>query len=146
MAKSKKTLTNTSHDPYQFTISFHDWLNLKAPIHTTMVSKEENSVEIVDHQPAITLGDDRPLLLESGISISPVSIAYQTFGTLNEQKSNAILVCHALTGDQYVSGNHPVTGRSGWWSHIVGSGLPLDTDHYFIIWIKKNPMRITLII
>jgi homoserine O-acetyltransferase len=101
-----------------------------------MVSKEENSVETVDHQPTITVGDERPLLLESGISISPVTIAYQTFGKLNEQKSNAILVCHALTGDQYVSGNHPITGRPGWWSHVVGSGLPLDTDHYFIICVN----------
>ena len=101
-----------------------------------MASKVENTAGFIDHQPAILIDADRPLLLESGISIAPVPIAYQTFGKLNDQKSNAILVCHALTGDQYVAGKHPVTGRAGWWNHVVGSGLPLDTDSYFIICVN----------
>ncbi|HZZ79219.1 MAG TPA: homoserine O-acetyltransferase, partial [Gemmataceae bacterium] len=58
---------------------------------------------------------------------------YQTYGKLNADKSNAILVCHALTGDQHVANVHPVTGKSGWWVTLVGPGKPLDTDRYFII-------------
>lgn len=74
-----------------------------------------------------------PLVLQSGVSLSPVTIAYQTYGTLNEDKSNAILVCHALTGDQYVAGAHPVSGREGWWHHVVGPGKVIDTNRYFVV-------------
>ena len=91
---------------------------------------------IINHQPAVAVGADQPLLLESGVSVSSFGIAYQTFGVLNEEKSNAILVCHALTGDQYVTGEHPVTGRPGWWNHVVGPGLPLDTERYFVICVN----------
>ncbi|HXU57233.1 MAG TPA: homoserine O-acetyltransferase, partial [Verrucomicrobiae bacterium] len=59
--------------------------------------------------------------------------AYQTYGKLNAARSNAILVCHALTGDQFLIGENPVTGRAGWWEQMVGPGRPLDTDRYFII-------------
>ncbi|MBT4741542.1 MAG: homoserine O-acetyltransferase [Rhodospirillaceae bacterium] len=81
--------------------------------------------------PRLTL--EGPLVLQSGVSLSPVTIAYQTYGTLNAEKSNAILVCHALTGDQYVAGAHPVSGRDGWWHHVVGPGKVIDTDRYFVI-------------
>ena len=64
---------------------------------------------------------------------SPFQIAYQTYGTLNADRSNAILVCHALTGDQHVANVHPVTGKSGWWETMVGPGKPIDTDRYFVI-------------
>src|SRR5689334_20873954 len=74
-----------------------------------------------------------PLPLDCGASLGPFTIAYQTYGTLNADKSNAILVCHALTGDQFVAGPHPVTGRRGWWDNMVGPGRPLDTDRYFLI-------------
>ena len=60
-------------------------------------------------------------------------IAYNTWGTLNKQKSNAILVCHALTGDQFVTGKNPITNRDGWWKNIVGPNKILDTSKYFII-------------
>jgi homoserine O-acetyltransferase/O-succinyltransferase len=60
-------------------------------------------------------------------------LAYSTWGNLNDQKSNAILICHALTGDQYVTGKNPVTNRSGWWINIVGPNKILDTNKYFII-------------
>ncbi len=76
---------------------------------------------------------DEPLVLESGATLDKCQIAYTTYGTLNADKSNAILVCHALTGDQYMLGKHPVTGKGGWWETIAGSGKPLDTDHYFLI-------------
>ena len=81
--------------------------------------------------PRVTLAE--PLVLQSGVSLSPVTIAYQTYGTLNAEKSNAILVCHALTGDQFVCGTHPVTGKPGWWDDLVGAGKLFDTDRFFIV-------------
>ena len=78
-------------------------------------------------------GEDRALRLDAGVTIAPWQIAYETYGTLNEAKSNAVLVCHALTGDQYVASTNPVTGKPGWWDLVVGPGLPIDTDRYFVI-------------
>ena len=77
--------------------------------------------------------DCEPLALDSGASLSPFSIAYQTYGALNAAKSNAVLICHALTGDQYVAGPHPLTAKPGWWETVVGPGKPVDTDRYFVI-------------
>ncbi len=74
-----------------------------------------------------------PLLLDSGASLSPITIGYETYGTLNADASNAILICHALTGDQYVMSTHPLTGKPGWWTRMVGSGKPVDPDRHFII-------------
>ena len=108
-----------------------------------MANKVENTAGLLDHQPKILVEEGRPLVLESGLSIAPVPVAYQTYGRLNDDKSNAILVCHALTGDQYVAGKHPITGRLGWWNHLVGPGLTLDTDNYFIICV--NVLGLSLI-
>lgn len=74
-----------------------------------------------------------PLPLDSGQSLEGVQIAYETYGTLNADKSNAILICHALTGDQYVASPHPITGKPGWWQRMVGPGKPIDTDRFFVI-------------
>jgi homoserine O-acetyltransferase len=74
-----------------------------------------------------------PLPLDCGVSLAPLSIAYQTYGTLNEDKSNLVLICHALTGDQHVANLHPVTGKPGWWETMVGPGKPIDTDRYFVL-------------
>jgi homoserine O-acetyltransferase/O-succinyltransferase len=82
---------------------------------------------------AISFGPDKPLKLDSGRTLSPFSIAYMTYGTLNETKSNAILICHALTGDQFVASEHPVTGKPGWWPMMVGPGRPIDTNRFFVI-------------
>lgn len=73
------------------------------------------------------------LTLDSGQRIAPVTVAYRTYGTLNAAKSNAVLVCHALTGDQYVAEPHPITGRPGWWDAVVGPGRPIDTERFFVI-------------
>ena len=81
--------------------------------------------------PSITL--DQPLILQSGVSLEPVKLAYQTYGKLNSKKSNTILICHALTGDQFVAGKHPITGKQGWWDNLVGPGKVIDTNIYFVI-------------
>ncbi|HVH78050.1 MAG TPA: homoserine O-acetyltransferase [Stellaceae bacterium] len=74
-----------------------------------------------------------PLRLDCGVEFGPFTIAYQTYGRLNADRSNAILICHALTGDQYVADPHPITNHPGWWSTIAGPGQVLDTDRYFLI-------------
>jgi homoserine O-acetyltransferase len=83
--------------------------------------------------PIVVFPESEPLKLESGQIIAPLTVAYQTYGTLNVDKSNAILVCHALTGDQYAASKHPVTGKPGWWDALVGPGKPVDTDRFFVI-------------
>ncbi|HMO76177.1 MAG TPA: homoserine O-acetyltransferase [Sphingopyxis sp.] len=74
-----------------------------------------------------------PLPLDSGQNLEGVTIAWQSYGALNADKSNAVLICHALTGDQYVASNHPATGKPGWWVRMVGPGKPIDTDRFHVI-------------
>ncbi|CAN2534717.1 Homoserine+O-acetyltransferase [Methylocapsa aurea] len=76
---------------------------------------------------------DRPLLTDGGGCVAPLTIAYQTYGELNAERSNAILLCHALTGDQHAANVHPLTGKPGWWDVMVGPGKPFDTERYFIV-------------
>ena len=73
------------------------------------------------------------LKIESGDIIDSFKLAFKTYGKLNADKTNAILVCQALTGDQYVTGNNPMTGREGWWSRMVGPNKPIDTNKFFVI-------------
>ena len=74
-----------------------------------------------------------PLRLDGGNLLSPVDIAYETYGSLDADGGNAILVCHALTGDQHVASDHPITGKPGWWTRMVGPGKPIDPARHFII-------------
>jgi homoserine O-acetyltransferase/O-succinyltransferase len=85
------------------------------------------------HSLVVRFGIDKPLRLDAGIDLAPFQIAYQTYGTLNAERSNAVLICHALTGDQHVANQHPVTQKSGWWETMVGPGRPIDTERYFVI-------------
>jgi homoserine O-acetyltransferase/O-succinyltransferase len=78
-------------------------------------------------------GADRPLRLDSGASLTPFEVAYQTYGRLDADRSNAVLICHALTLDQHVASTHPTTGKPGWWTTLVGPGKPLDTERFHII-------------
>ena len=73
------------------------------------------------------------LTLKSGERLGPVTIAYETYGTLNPEKSNAILICHALTGDAHAAGFHEGDAKPGWWDTMIGPGKPFDTERYFII-------------
>ena len=85
------------------------------------------------HSQIARFGPDQPLKLDAGVELAPFQIAYQTYGTLNSARSNAVLICHALTGDQHAANVHPVTGKPGWWETMVGPGKPIDTDRYFVI-------------
>ncbi|GGN54245.1 homoserine O-acetyltransferase [Novosphingobium indicum] len=85
------------------------------------------------HDESEVLELDEPLPLDGGQSLSGVRIAYEAHGKLNAAKDNAILICHALTGDQYVVSNHPKTGKPGWWARMVGPGKPIDTNKFHVI-------------
>ena len=76
---------------------------------------------------------NKPLRLDSGQVLEGVDIAYVTYGALNADRSNAVLICHALTGDQYVASVNPATGRAGWWPIMIGPGKTIDPDRHFII-------------
>ena len=77
--------------------------------------------------------ENAPLKLACGLNLAPFQIAYQTYGKLNADKSNAILICHALTGDQHVANDHPITGKPGWWIDMIGPGKLIDTNRFFVI-------------
>tara|TARA_B100000965_G_C19564082_1_gene745968 strand:- start:640 stop:1770 length:1131 start_codon:yes stop_codon:yes gene_type:complete len=83
--------------------------------------------------PGYLLKCNEELHLDSGKSISNFQIAYQTYGRLNQKKSNAILICHALTGDQFPAEESPITKKNGWWDLMVGPNKPIDTNKYFVI-------------
>ena len=82
----------------------------------------------------LTIAVDRPFALDHGGRLTDVDIAYETLGELDATASNALLVCHAWTGDSHVAGpagrGHPTPG---WWEGVVGPGLPIDTDRYFVV-------------
>ncbi len=78
-------------------------------------------------------GPDEALVLDCGVTLPHWQVAYMTYGTPNADKSNAVLICHALTGDQHVASRNPVTGKGGWWTTLIGPGKPLDTDKFFVI-------------
>jgi homoserine O-acetyltransferase/O-succinyltransferase len=101
--------------------------------------RERPLLSVLDLDPSrlpgqrMRLAVDAPLRLDSGAELGPVTVAWQTYGRLNAERSNAILVAHALTGDQYAAERHPVTGKEGWWELAIGPGRPLDTERYFVI-------------
>ena len=78
-------------------------------------------------------GPERPLVMDCGVTLDAWQIAYQSYGELNADRSNAVLVCHALTGDQHVASVNPVTGKHGWWDVLIGPGRPIDTDRMFVV-------------
>ena len=113
----------------------------KSPIARSQDSMSESdalqsahSVVLPGHQ--FVLSGAETMELDNGTAFGQFRLAYQTYGELNAEKSNAILVCHALTGDQYVAEDHPVTGKPGWWAEMVGIGKPIDTDRFYVICIN----------
>ncbi len=74
-----------------------------------------------------------PLYLESGRILEPYDIAYETYGELNDDKSNVIVICHALTGSHHCAGTYESDKKAGWWDSFIGSGKAVDTDRYFVI-------------
>ena len=75
----------------------------------------------------------QPLPLDGGQQLEGARIAYETYGELSAAKDNAVMICHATTGDQHVASAHPITGKPGWWDRMVGPGLPIDTDRFYVI-------------
>src|ERR1700719_5172791 len=104
---------------------------LKAVAGLTVADREREADH--PHSPVAVFGTDQPLRLDAGVELSPFQVAYQTYGTLDADRSNAVLVCHALTGDQHVFNRHPVTGKPGWWENMIGPGKPIDTGRYYVI-------------
>jgi homoserine O-acetyltransferase len=82
---------------------------------------------------AVTTLSGVDLRLDNGSVLPDISIAWRAYGQMNKDKSNVVLICHALTGDHHPSGDNPLTGKEGWWSRVVGPGKPIDTDRYYVI-------------
>jgi homoserine O-acetyltransferase len=83
--------------------------------------------------PVVHFDATAPLRLACQQDLAPFSIAYESYGQLNADKSNAILICHTLTSDQYVASEHPITGKPGWWDTLVGPGKPIDTNRFYVV-------------
>lgn len=103
------------------------------------LSETDNSAGLSGDDPlntrfeTVTFESDRPLTLDCGVNLSPTTHAYNTYGTLNAEKSNVILVCHALTLNQHAANIHPDSGKEGWWKQMIGPDLPIDTNRFFVI-------------
>jgi len=81
-----------------------------------------------------TIAGDQPLALRAGGQLGPITVAYETWGTLDPTRSNAVLVLHALTGDSHAAGAPgPGHGETGWWDALIGSGRAIDTDQFFVV-------------
>lgn len=99
-----------------------------------MTAIGENSVGLVQTKVIRVVEDRQPLELECGKTLAPIDVAYETYGELNEAGDNAVLICHALSGDAHVAGlNNPDDRKPGWWDVMVGPGKGIDTNKYFII-------------
>ncbi len=99
-----------------------------------MAEIRENSVGIVRTETIRVVEQDEPLELECGKRLGPIDVAYETYGELNEAGDNAVLICHALSGNAHVAGvNSPDDRKPGWWDVMVGPGKGIDTNKYFVI-------------
>ena len=99
-----------------------------------MDHESKNSVGIVQTQTVRVVESDAPLQFKSGKTLGPIDVAYETYGELNEAKDNAVLICHALSGNAHAAGyNRPDDRKPGWWDMMIGPGKPIDTDKYFVI-------------
>jgi homoserine O-acetyltransferase len=96
---------------------------------------EQNSIGIVSPQ---TAHFSEPLTLKSGEVLPQFDLVYETYGTLNAAKNNAVIVCHALSGNHHVAGKYAETDKNaGWWDNLIGPGKPLDTNKFFVIGLNN---------
>lgn len=93
----------------------------------------KNSVGVVETKFFTFAGPGNELNLESGDKLGPITLAYEAYGRLNRERSNAILVCHALSGDAHAAGIHEGLNNEGWWDDMIGPGKAFDTDRYLVI-------------
>ncbi|MEA5117299.1 MAG: homoserine O-acetyltransferase [Propionicimonas sp.] len=91
------------------------------------------SIGVVETQHVQLFTAEEPLRMLNGASLGPVAVAYETYGELSPNRDNAVMVCHALTGDAHAAGFHSGAERPGWWDNLIGPGKPLDTDRFFVI-------------
>jgi homoserine O-acetyltransferase len=103
-------------------------------------------ISMTEYEMTSSIGDvkpqnmmfDEPLLLKSGETLTDYQLTYETYGSLNEDKSNAVLVCHALNASHHVAGTYDGDEKTlGWWDNLIGPGKPLDTDHFFVIGVNN---------
>ncbi|MEI7559680.1 MAG: homoserine O-acetyltransferase [Actinomycetes bacterium] len=97
------------------------------------MTTESGAIGLVETQRAVLFDEASPLVLSSGRELSPVEVAYETYGTLSPERDNVVVICHALTGDANAAGHHGDTDRRGWWDNIIGPGRPVDTDRFFVV-------------
>jgi len=99
-----------------------------------MATMDEKSVGLVETHKVRLIDADHPLPLQSGKTLSPIDVAYETYGRLSSTGDNAILICHALSGDAHAAGYHrPDDRKRGWWDAMIGPGKPIDTNKYFVL-------------
>jgi homoserine O-acetyltransferase len=91
------------------------------------------SLGLVETQRVVLFTEDDPLVLDSGETLFPVEVAYETYGERAADDSNVVVICHALTGDAHAAGHHGDPERVGWWDTLIGPGKPVDTDRLFVI-------------
>ena len=97
------------------------------------MTTESGAIGLVETQRAVLFDEASPLVLSSGRELSPVEVAYETYGTLSAERDNVVVICHALTGDANAAGHHGDPDRRGWWDNIIGPGRPVDTDRFFVV-------------
>ncbi|MCC6223281.1 MAG: homoserine O-acetyltransferase [Thermoleophilia bacterium] len=99
----------------------------------TATEPAAGSVGLVETRRIVVFDEASPLVLDSGATLAPVEVAYETYGELDGDAANAVFVCHALTGDAHAAGHHGDPSRIGWWDNLIGPGKPLDTERYFVV-------------
>ncbi len=99
----------------------------------SVAAPDAGSVGVVETRHVRLFTADEPLRMESGATLGPVDVSYETYGRLSPAGDNAVMVCHALTGDAHAAGYHDGARRPGWWDNLIGPGKPLDTDRFFVV-------------
>ena len=91
------------------------------------------SLGLVETQRVVLFTEDNPLVLDSGETLAPVEVAYETYGERTASDDNVVMICHALTGDANAAGHHGDPTHPGWWDTLIGPGKPVDTDRLFVV-------------